>query len=56
LRNNGLQFSARDPLENARVENGTLVIEGRKERFENPNYRFGAAPTSNRRSGVQFAD
>ena len=56
VRNNELQFYTRDRLENARVENGSLVIEGRKERYENPNYRPGAGPMRNRRSGTQFAD
>src|SRR5205823_2768420 len=36
IRNNEEQYYTRDRLENARVENGMLVIEARKERFKNP--------------------
>ena len=56
VRNNELQFYTRARQENARVENGMLVIEGRKERFPNPAYRPGADPQRNRRAGRQFAD
>jgi beta-glucanase (GH16 family) len=54
IRNNELQFYTRDRRENARIENGTLIIEGRKERFANPDYRPDAA--ANRRRQVEFAD
>ena len=54
IRNNELQFYTRDRRENARIENGTLIIEGRKERLANPDYRPGAA--SSRRRQVEFAD
>lgn len=36
--NNEAQFYTKDRLENARVENGNLVIEARKEDWENKNY------------------
>lgn len=36
--NNELQFYSANRLENARVENGNLVIEARKEKWENNNY------------------
>jgi len=39
VRNNELQYYTKARRENARVENGCLVIEGRKERFKNPNAR-----------------
>jgi beta-glucanase (GH16 family) len=53
IRNNELQFYTRDRLENARVENGSLIIEGRKEHFANPSYDAGA-PRSRR--NVEFAE
>ena len=36
--NNEAQFYTKKRLENARVENGNLVIEARKEDWENKNY------------------
>lgn len=42
IRNNESQFYTSDRKENARVEDGKLVIEARKERFKNPNYSPGA--------------
>jgi len=36
--NNEAQFYTKNRLENARVENGNLVIEARKEDWENKNY------------------
>jgi beta-glucanase (GH16 family) len=56
VRNRELQFYTRERLENARVENGLLIIEGRKERYPNPFYRPEAGTNSNRRSAVQFAE
>jgi beta-glucanase (GH16 family) len=56
VRNNELQFYTRERRENARVENGCLVIEGRKERYANPGYLAGSDPKTNRRTGVEFAD
>ena len=38
VRNGELQYYTAGRSENARVENGTLVIEARKENFPNPNY------------------
>ena len=43
VRNNEAQYYTRDRRENARVENGVLVIEARKERFANPRYDPSAA-------------
>ncbi len=54
VRNNELQFYTQDRLENARVENGMLIIEGRKERFSNPSYKPGG--DVKRRSNAEFAD
>ncbi len=56
VRNNELQFYTRERKENARVEGGFLVIEGRKERFANPGFRAGADPARSRRAAVEFAD
>lgn len=42
LRNHEMQYYTKDRLENARVENGFLVIEGRKEDYSPP----GADPTA----------
>lgn len=42
IRNKEAQYYTKNRLENARVENGMLVIEGRKEHFKNPDYRPGA--------------
>ncbi len=44
VRNRESQFYTRDRTENARVENGNLVIEARKEHFNNP--RPGRGPES----------
>jgi beta-glucanase (GH16 family) len=53
VRNNEAQYYTRARKENARVENGMLVIEGRKEQFANPRYREGATKGSSSR---QFAE
>ena len=42
VRNKELQYYTRDRRENARVEEGCLVIEARKERVPNPRYKAGA--------------
>lgn len=42
VRNQELQYYTRKRPENARLENGCLVIEGRKEIYANPAYREGA--------------
>jgi beta-glucanase (GH16 family) len=42
VRNREMQFYTRARKENARVEEGMLVIEGRKEQFENPKYKSGS--------------
>jgi beta-glucanase (GH16 family) len=54
IRNNELQFYTGERSDNARIENGNLVIEGRKERYLNPDYKPGAV--SGRRRQVEFAD
>lgn len=42
VRNSEKQYYTRARKENARVENGVLVITGRKERFRNPRGRAGS--------------
>lgn len=51
IRNNELQFYTDGRKENARVEDGVLVIEGRKEKYANPRY-----DANSRRNGKQFAE
>ena len=53
IRNQEKQYYTRERKENARVENGLLVIEGRKEQFKNPRHRPGS---TNYRSANEFAD
>jgi beta-glucanase (GH16 family) len=43
VRNNEDQYYTRGRPENARVQDGMLVIEARKEEFKNPDYDPGAA-------------
>lgn len=54
IRNREAQFYTCGRAENARVENGVLVIEARREKFLNPNYRPGAQSDWKRAS--EFAD
>jgi beta-glucanase (GH16 family) len=56
IRNNELQFYTKERGENARLQDGLLVIEGRKERYANPFYRPDAPAGRNRRSSTPFAD
>jgi beta-glucanase (GH16 family) len=50
VRNRELQWSQ---PENARCENGLLVVEARRERKQNPGYRSGS---NNRAAGRQYAE
>ena len=54
VRNNELQYYTNDRRENARVEKGMLVIEGRKERFKNPSYEPNAKGHGNK--SKEFAE
>lgn len=54
VRNNEAQYYTRDRRENARVENGNLVIEGRKEKFANPRYNSAAARGSASREFAEY--
>ncbi len=53
VRNNESQFYTKARQENARVENGMLIIEGRKEQYKNPKFDPNARHPENRR---EFAD
>ncbi|MFI5454831.1 MAG: family 16 glycosylhydrolase [Isosphaerales bacterium] len=58
LRNNEQQFYTRARRENARVENGMLIIEARKEKYRNPSFD-PAAKTGGKgrgRRGREYAD
>jgi beta-glucanase (GH16 family) len=55
IRNNEQQYYTRGRQENARVENGMLVIEARKEQFKNPGYDPEAKGSGNSRRGREFA-
>lgn len=52
IRNNEAQYYTAGRAENARVEDGKLVITARKEKVENSQYREGAGG----RRGQQYAD
>lgn len=52
-RNREEQYYTRDRKENLRVENGVLVIEGRKESYKNSFYEEGSADW---RKNQEFAD
>ena len=53
IRNNELQYYTRGRKENARVENGMLVIESRLEKYPNPNYKAGASDARHERVGQE---
>jgi len=53
VRNNEMQYYTKARKENARVEKGMLVIEGRKEKFKNPAYKPGSNKWNESR---EFAD
>jgi len=55
IRNRESQYYTKARKENARVENGMLIIESHKERFKNPDYN----PSNNsrrRRNSREYAD
>ncbi len=57
IRNGELQFYTAGRSENARVEDGHLIIEARKERWANPGHRPDQPGTSRvGRSNAAFAD
>ena len=56
VRNNEQQFYTPERKENARVEDGLLIITARKERFPNPAFRPGTNLASRARGNREFAD
>ena len=55
IRNHEEQYYTKARLENARVEDGMLVIEGRKEKFPNAKYSPNAKPgSSNAKEFAQY--
>jgi beta-glucanase (GH16 family) len=55
IRNNEQQYYTRERKENARVEDGVLIIEARKEQWKNAAYDSNAKDKKGRR-GREFAD
>lgn len=56
IRNNEQQYYTRERKENARVEEGMLVIEGRKEQWKNPDYDPAGKGKGKGRRSREFAD
>ncbi|HTL18531.1 MAG TPA: glycoside hydrolase family 16 protein [Patescibacteria group bacterium] len=56
IRNNEAQYYTKNRPENARIENGTLVIEARKEHFQNPSYDPNVQGKGSGRRNRQFAE
>ncbi|MGH7866169.1 MAG: glycoside hydrolase family 16 protein, partial [Candidatus Dormibacteraceae bacterium] len=56
LRNNEAQYYTLGRGENARVEDGMLVIEARKEHFKNPSFDPNATGQARGRRGREFAE
>ncbi len=54
VRNHEAQFYTVGRRENARVEHGMLIIEARKEHWDNPHYKEGATGESGRRKSAEY--
>jgi len=54
IRNQEMQYYTKNRLENARVEDGKLIIEGRKEPFKNPNYKTDSKNWMENREYAQY--
>ena len=54
VRNKEMQYYTKARKENARVENGVLVIEGRKEKFKNPKYKAGSKDRKEQREFASY--
>jgi len=54
VRNNEQQYYTKGRLDNARVEKGMLVIEGRKESFPNAHYKPGSQKWGEREPFAQY--
>jgi len=56
IRNNEAQYYTRERRENARIENGMLVIEARKEHFPNADFDPAAKESRHARRSREFAE
>jgi len=56
IRNNEAQYYTRERRENARIENGMLVIEARKEHFPNADFDPAAKGPRRARRSREFAE
>jgi beta-glucanase (GH16 family) len=56
IRNNEAQYYTRGRSQNARVEDGMLIIEARKENFQNPAYNPAAQGKRSSRRNREFAE
>jgi beta-glucanase (GH16 family) len=54
IRNSEKQYYTRERKENVRVENGVLLIEGRKESFKNPKHNANSQKTQNQQEFAQY--
>jgi beta-glucanase (GH16 family) len=54
VRNREMQFYTRGRKQNARVENGVLTIEGRKENFPNPKYTPDSKNWRQKRKSAEY--
>lgn len=54
VRNQEMQYYTRARQENARVENGMLIIEGRQEQWDNPSFKAGSNNWREHRELVQY--
>ncbi len=56
VRNNEAQFYTRARKENARVENGMLIVEGRKEKWQNSSIGAATKARRRRRASLEHAE
>jgi len=56
LRNNEAQFYTKARTENARVEDGHLVIEARREKYKNPDFKPDSGSGNRGRRGQEYAE
>lgn len=54
VRNKEMQYYTRERKENVRVENGVLVIEGRKEDFKNTKFKAGSKNWQEQRDVAKY--
>jgi beta-glucanase (GH16 family) len=54
VRNEEKQYYTESRPENARVENGMLVIEGRREKFQNPKFKAGSGKWQENREFAEY--